>query len=295
MNLTEEQIETWAKAPSETEDARCTNAISQTTNALRAHFGNSVTFIRQGSHTNRTNIRVDSDVDLAVVHNGYYFPDTTFLSAADKALHGASFSPATYTFFQYKSEVEAILRATFGTNSVERKAKCLRVAGNTNRTPIDIVPAFEHHRLSAPHVVSAKGIEFLADSGPQVYSFPEQHYQNGVTKNDNTSRTFKSMVRILKRTRGRLAELGLIEQDAMPSFMLECLVWNVPNPTFRQATWRDIAAEVTAKIWNDMQNPEVANNYAEVCDLRWLFRGNPRHTPAQVEAFMLQAWRLITQ
>ena len=76
MNLTEEQIGNWSKAPSETEDARCINAVSQSINALRAHFGNSLAFVRQGSHTNRTNIRIDSDVDMAVVHTGYHFSDT---------------------------------------------------------------------------------------------------------------------------------------------------------------------------------------------------------------------------
>lgn len=294
MRLTDEQIGNWSGAPSETEDARCTNAVSQVTQALRGKFGNSLNLIRQGSYTNRTNIRVDSDVDLAAVHTGYYYPDTTFLSPVDKTRHDAGFVVSEYSFAQYKSDVETTLRSVFGTAMVERKNKCIRVAGNTNRTPIDVVPAFEHHRYASYGVVSVKGIEFAPDNGQhRVNSFPEQHYTNGVSKNTRTSRNFKAMVRILKRSRQRLIEEKVIGADTMPSFFLECLVWNVPDTTFNGSTWRTLAAAVTSKIWNDMRNPEIAKTYAEVSDLKWLFSG--QRTYAQAEEFMLHAWRLLTQ
>ena len=143
---------------------------------------------------------------MAAVHIQYYFPDTSFLTPTDKARHDTAFRSSNYTFGQYKNEVESALRLAFGDSMVERKNKCLRVAGNTNRTPIDIVPAFEHHRYSSYDVVSYKGIEFFSDAGPRIYSFPEQHYQSGVTKNADTSRSFKAMVRILKRVRQRLVD-----------------------------------------------------------------------------------------
>src|SRR3989344_1778846 len=87
MAVEENQINRWATPPSETENEKCENAVSQITSALRDHFGNDISFIRQGSHRNRTNIRLDSDIDIAVVHNGYHFPDVSFMGDADKQRH----------------------------------------------------------------------------------------------------------------------------------------------------------------------------------------------------------------
>ena len=124
-----------------------------------------------------------------------------------------------------------------------------------------------------------------------MFSFPEQHYANGVAKNEQTGRSFKSIVRILKNARGRLIEKGLISADLMPSFFLECLVWNAPDSCFANDTWRADAEAVTLNVWQAMQNSS-AQDYAEVCDLRRLFRGTDR-TPAQASEFMRHAWDFI--
>lgn len=295
MNMSEEQIALWAKAPSETEDQKCLNAISQAMDAVRARFGNRVTFIRQGSHTNRTNIRIDSDVDIAAVHTGFYFPDISALTPADVSQYNANRSNANYTFSQYKAEVEQALRDAFGTTAVQRKNKCIRVSGNTNRVNADIVPAFEHHRFSSYGVVSAKGIGFEPDQGDRVRSFPEQHYANGVTKNASTQRAFKRTVRILKRTRNHLIDQGALAPDAISSFFIESLVWNVPSEFFLKNTWREVANSVTSKIWNDMRDPAIATDYLEVSHLLWLFKGNQKRTYKQAEDFMLLAWKQLTK
>jgi len=293
MNVSEDQLASWSQAPSETEDQKCLTAISAVGDALRARFGNSVKLIRQGSHTNRTNIRADSDVDVVALHTGYYFGDTAFLSAADKSRYEQNFVAADYSFAQYKNDVEQALRSVFG-DAVNRRNKCLRVNGGWNRTTADVVPAYEHKRFSTYQSVSALGIEFVTDQGARIVSFPEQHYANGVRKNDDTRRVFKAAVRILKHVRNRLAEQRIIVPDSMSSYFVECLVWNVPNDGFGKSTWREVVESVTGKIWNDMRNPSIATNYAEVSDLHWLLRGGTR-TAQQAEEFMLQAWRHVTQ
>lgn len=291
MPLTDDQINGWAKPPSETESEKCENAISQASDALRAHFGNAIAFIRQGSHRNRTNIRIDSDVDLAVVHTGFHFTDKSALSDADKAIFEANRIPASYAYSQFKADCHSVLSAKFGTDSVERKSKCIRVLGNTNRVNADIVPAYEHHRLNANGQVSVKGITFVPDKGSQVNSYPEQHYANGVAKNEATGKAFKSCVRVLKNARNHLVDLGTINKELMSSHFLECLVWNAPNSCFANKTYREDAIAVTAKIWNDMRNGN-SKDYAEVSDLLWLFRGGKRK-PEDAEKFMLAAWTLL--
>mgnify|MGYP001582740555 FL=1 len=81
----------------------------------------------------------------------------------------------------------------------------------------------------------------------------------------------------------------------MPSFFIESLAWNAPNSCYTGKTYREDALAVSDKIWNDMQTPTIANNYAEVSDLHWLFRGQSKRTHARAQDFMLQVWSHIKE
>lgn len=293
MQVDDNQIDRWATPPSETEDEKCENAVAQITDALRARFGTSITIIRQGSHRNRTNVKRDSDIDIAVVHDDYFFPDVSGLSEIDKSLYQKYRVPASYSFSDFKKDVHATLLAKFGVGTAERKNKCIRVSGSSTRVDADVVPAYEHRRFSSYDVVSATGLAFNTDKGDRIHSFPDQHYKNGVKKNDETSRSYKSVVRIIKNVRNRLVSLGEIKEGDISSFFIESLVWNVPNSYFTGATWRGDAESVALKIWSDMRDTAIAHNYAEVSDLQWLFRGQTHRTPKQAEDFMLKVWSFV--
>lgn len=293
MNVSDERINIWAGAISETEEDKCQTAISQITDAIRDHFGYGITIVKQGSHRNRTNIRADSDVDIAVVHDSYYFPDIQKLSASDKLLHEQNSTDAQYKFSQFKSDVHSVLQKKFGLISVERKNKCIRVKGNSTRINADVVPAYGHKRFYAYNQIEAQGIGFVTDDSTwTTHSFPDQHYANGVSKNTATDRSYKAVVRILKNVRNELVAKNSILGDSMTSFFIESLVWNAPNPSFSGTNYRNIARDVIATIWADMRDPEKSKKYAEVSDLHWLFRG--QRTPAQAEDFMLKAWHYLT-
>lgn len=293
MQINEDQINRWAKAPSDTENEKCENAISSITDTLRSHYGNSITIIRQGSHHNRTNIRLDSDVDFAVVHDDYFFPDISNLSYADKELYRKYRSPADYVFSQFKTDLHDILQRKFGSSSVQRKNKCIKVTGNSYRINADVVPAYVHKRLSSYGVVESEGIEFVTDAGVRVKSFPEQHYKNGVRKNDDTNRAYKSVVRILKNIKNHFVDEGILTPETMPSFFIENLVWNVPKDYFESKTWREDIENIAWKIWGDMTKTETANKYAEISDLMWLFGRHTNRTHKQAEDFMLMAANLV--
>lgn len=291
MNVTDDRLALWARPLSETEDTKCTNACEQVTSVMRNQFGNDVRVFIQGSYANRTNVRQDSDVDIVVVHTGFYFPDTSFLPREQEQLYWSNFTSSIYTFDQFRREVHAVLNTTFPL-MIEPKEKCLKVRGNTNRVNADVVPAFEHYRLSSHTAIQHKGIAFNTLSGEKVVSFPDQHYKNGVAKNDRTGRTYKQVVRILKNVRHALIENGTIDQKLVSSYFIECLVWNVSDDFFVGTSLRDITRNVIRKIWNDMRESSIGNNYAEICDLHWLLRG-PTKTPAQAELFALKAWNYL--
>ncbi len=287
MAVTEDQLNRWASAPSETENVKCENAIRVVSEALRAHFGDSIYFVRQGSHRNRTNIRLESDVDLAVVHSGYYFPDIDAMPAQDQQRFNNERTTAAYPYEKFKSDVYSVLQNTLGTANVERKSKCIRIKANTSRVNADVVPVYEHTRYQSYGVPIVRGVGFIPDgSSSPIYSYPEQHYANGTAKNTETHHAYKSIVRILKNMRDELTD------KQMPSFMIESAVWNVPNRLFNEMRWRDSVSFVTAQIWQDMQNATRANEYVEVSGYWRLFPGAKR-TPQQMQDFMLQAWQYV--
>lgn len=61
----------------------------------------------------------------------------------------------------------------------------------------------------------------------------EQGYvANGVRKNDATSCSFKKAVRIVNKPRNEREDSGVSSARAMTSFLIENLIWNVPDEIF---------------------------------------------------------------
>ena len=55
------------------------------------------------------------------------------------------------------------------------------------------------------------------------------YIENGIAKNSNTYRRFKRLTRLHRKLRYKMLENGETLSDNITSFLLECLVWNVPN------------------------------------------------------------------
>ena len=74
----ESDFRKWAKPPGITEEQRIENAEKSIRNAIRASEKlreRNVRVFTHGSYKNNTNVRRDSDVDIAVVAYHTFFPD----------------------------------------------------------------------------------------------------------------------------------------------------------------------------------------------------------------------------
>jgi hypothetical protein len=289
MAVTEDQLARWARGPSETEADRCETTVRRITEALRGELGARISVFAQGSYRNKTNVRQDSDVDVVVRDNWTYFSDTGQMSPAALQQYNAAHLAPDHTFEQFKSQAHRLLTATFGTR-VQRRNKCIFVPGASTGVNGDVVPAFVHKRFDRDGGIIAEGIEFVADKGGKFDSFPEQHYNNGVAKNDGTSRMFKRMVRILKNVRGALVDQGMITEEAISSFFIECLVFNAPNASFAGDTYFRASKNVIDALWEGT-NDAVNNEFVEVNRLKWLFVGE--RTIPQARAFLQAAYTFI--
>jgi predicted nucleotidyltransferase len=291
MAISEQQLLTWSKPVSTTEDEKCKRAISQITDAIRNKFGNSVTVFVQGSYKNNTNVRKDSDVDIVVRHDGYFYHDLQRLNEHDKKEYEANWKPGDYQFDQLKTDVHNALIAVFGSDA-KRKNKCIEVLGNTYRITGDVVPCFVHKRFATLSTVEVEGIQFYADDAPiKIVSFPNQHYENGVIKTESTGRMYKRTVRILKVIMNTLIDNNSIAEKLVSSFFIESLVYNVPNSLFISGNYIQTLKNIIAKIYNDMDEPEISGKYVEVSGYKWLFGSEAKRPPSVARQFMLSCWQ----
>lgn len=289
MNFTEQQLITWSKPVSTSEDQKCQNAISQITAALKAKFGSKISIFLQGSYRNNTNVRLNSDVDIVMRYDDAFYPDLQRLSEADKATYNAQRTPAGYDFDELKADTQAALKAVF-TTDVERKNKCIQVNGNTYRVTADVIPCFVLRRFKTLHTIEAEGIKFYSDNGSEIISFPNQHYSNGTTKTEQTFRLYKRMVRILKVMNYRLIDNGTISDKLVSSFFIECLVYNVPNGNFISGNYTQTLRNVIVKIYEDMKSNA---DYTEVNQLLWLFSNKNPRTRQNALDFMQNCWNYM--
>lgn len=286
MNFTEQQLINWSKPVSTSEDERCKNAISQVTESLRKKFGSKVSIFLQGSYRNNTNVRMNSDVDIVMRYDDIFYSDLQRLSESDKTIYWERTVSAEYKFDQLKADTESALRASFGA-SIERKNKCIQVTGNTYRITADVIPCFVLKRPATLEKMEAEGIKFYSDRGDEIISFPEQHYNNGVYKTNQTSRLYKRMVRILKVVNNRLIDEAKISDNLASSFFIECLVYNVPNNYFLSGNYTQTLRQVIVKIYEDMK---AQADYTEVSGLKWLFSSSAPRTRQHAIDFMQACW-----
>jgi len=289
----ESVFSTWAQGPSKTEQEKAANAERQIRQAIQdssALQNRDIRVFTQGSYRNRVNVRKESDVDVGVLCFDTYFPE--YADDNVKAQVSQFSMPATYTYRQFKAELQQSLVARFGSSHVTRGDKAFQIDENTYRVNADVAAFFEHRRyFSVAHYHS--GVEMLTDKGKSLINWPDQHYENGVSKNTSTSRRYKRAVRILKTLRNEMANAGIRAAEPIPSFLIECLVWNAPNGAFDRYDYRSMMRAVLANLFNDTINGERCNEWGEVSELKYLFRMSQPWSREQAHAFLGAAWDYI--
>jgi hypothetical protein len=285
----------WSKGPSETEKQRAENAERQIREAVASNEKLNKRNIRvftQGSYRNRVNVRKDSDVDIGVLCFDTYFPE--YPDDNVKVLVEKAAEPATYTYATFKNELEEALVARFGRGAVTRGSKAFDVKANYYRVEADVAAFFEHRRYeSATRYLS--GVELIPDDlkPPIIRNWPEQHYENGVGKNDTCRRRYKRIVRVLKSLSNEMASNGIDSVKNTPSFLIECLVWNTPNNYLTRESYVSAVRATLAHLFNQTLNNETCFEWGEVSELKYLFRGSQPWTRIRAHQFISDAWDYV--
>jgi hypothetical protein len=294
----ENTFNSWSKPPGQNEADRIENAVAAVRKALDADdflAVNTKVFV-QGSYRNRVNVRQESDVDIGVLYTGntfypHYPPGKTHEDFRN--------IEATYNYEDFKHRIANALVARFGQSSVKRGNKAFDVHANTYRVDADVVPLFVHRRYSTDGSYIC-GVQLNADDGTRIQNWPErlyneahwpaQHYENGVAKNEVTSRGYKGVVRILKKLRHLMVDRGIDAAKPIPGFLIECLVWNVPDAYLMHDTWDKNVQSALIHLWSNTKTLETCNDWREVNEFKDIFRGSPSKKLAHAHEFINAAW-----
>jgi len=294
----EAQFRDWAKPPSDTEEEKCRHAITAVRKAVNASAlitKHDIEVFVQGSYRNNTNVRLESDVDICVRCTDVFFDDYSIAKRVTRTQTG--YASSTYTYAQLKDDVGAALRAYFGKDEVKRGNKAFDLHENTYRVDADVVATFEY-RLFTDRIVDGEylyhaGTKFYSDDGKEVINWPHQNYENGAAKNKRTGRRFKGMVKVLKSLACEMIEKGIKVAEPIPSYLAECLVYNVPDAGFNHDTYTADVRYVLATIHNATLNDEACQRWLEVNEIKFLFHATQHWTRMQAHAFIAAAWRYV--
>lgn len=286
----EPQFLLWSRPPGNTELDKCNNAETAIKNAIstseKLKERDTRTFAH-GSYKNNTNVRGDSDVDIAVVCYDSFFHD--YPEGTTSETFGNS--PASYHCDTFKNEVEEALVDYFGRRSIIRGNKAFDIKENSYHVEADAA-AFLEHRRYHKNGTYISGVELRTDNGTpfRVINWPEQHYDNGVGKNSDTGRRYKSVVRIVKSLCNEMADKNIPQAKNIMGFLIECLVWNVPNGKFGHARLSADIRESLAYLFNNTMEDKDCSEWGEVCELKYLFRTSQKWTRQQAHDFIGAAW-----
>ncbi|WP_181707168.1 hypothetical protein [Chthonobacter rhizosphaerae] len=239
-----ERFRHWERPESTTETKRIERARNMVQEALANNEWlnrEGCRLAQQGSFTNRTNTRGESDIDLRVQHPSLVirYGDGVNTDLAYNAMaYYDTGRPFQSILAEMRKHIVTDLVGSFGRAAVDDTGKrAIRVNGlEGSRAEVDVVPAFTLHfirrgfSLMQPYITT-EGVGLLNPPADWTFNFPDLHIANGRSKRQRTGLQFKRVVRIIKRMQSDMMAYEATDKR-VPSFLIECLVHSVEDGFF---------------------------------------------------------------
>ena len=235
MAIPESQLETWAHQGAVTTAKSTADSIKNALNSY-SDWPDGIDFevYLQGSYKNDTNIRGDSDVDVVAQLNS-----TLYSNLSEDQERILRLTPASYGWSNFKADVLQALKSYYGQVQVTEGNKSIKIKANNGRLPADVIACCQYRKYKTVNSYDyVEGMYFWTKNDDrQIINYPKIHYDNGVSKHQNSSQWYKPVVRLFKNSRGS------ISGDATPSYFLECMLYNVPDLKFG-TSYRDTFCDI---------------------------------------------------
>lgn len=245
-----------------------------------------ISVLVQGSYSNNTCVRGDSDVDIAIIIDEPF--KTKYPDGADNSTYG--FSSTSFDILGFKSRIASLFDKTL-TVSVQSKNKSILIGGNSQIKKADIVSCQRLRNYRACNSYEEKrfipGIAITTNDGSIIYNYPEIHQRNDIEKNVRTDGWYKRIVRVFKNIAYDLKEQNIFGKE-LSSFVIECMLYNVDDFYYKN----DMMHFGTVKdrilcICNWLeQHFDDFNKFVEVNGLNYLFTNSNNRDPYVFQNFI---------
>lgn len=245
----------------------------------------------KGSYANNTNVQTDSDVDIGVQCQEvmYWEEEKAGVRTGGTPYEG----PWTPT--KLRSELRSALVAKFGSDAVDDSGStAFTIRSSSARVDADVVPCFDYRYYfeSGGH---RDGCKVFPTTGSSFVNYPDQQLSKGNAKNNRTGTLYKKAVRVMKRTENAMVADGAHRE--VPSFVIECLVYNCPDSVFARSTWTDRVSGILVHVWEGLQGDREPTNdddrWLEVNECKYLFHSRQKWTRKDGRDFAYAAWNYL--
>jgi len=282
----EDQLSRWTGPSSDTEKDKQDRTERMIREAIDSHEpfnGCSLKVYAKGSYANNTNVRADSDVDIAVECT-----DVLYWEESEKGVHapGEPYE-GIWTPAKLRAELVSAMKAKFSTQVDSSGSTAIQINSNLARVDADVVPCFSF-RYYMKHG-SIDGTKIFKTDGSNIVNYPAQQLEYGIAKNKQTGYAYKKGVRLLKRIENNMAKDGSFRE--LPSFFIECLAYNCPNTVFSHSTWEERLRVMLVHIWEQLQGDEPdTDRWMEANECFFLLHSDQKLSRKDGREFAKAAW-----
>lgn len=285
----EEQLSGWTGPSSPTEQEKQERTERMIREAVEAHAafdGYDIAVYTKGSYANNTNVKTDSDVDVAVQCG-----EAMYWDEASEGAHPPSTSyTGIWTPDRLRLELGAALEKKFPVQVDSSGSTAFRIHSSSARVDADVVPCFDYRYYFSPSSYR-EGSKIFKKDGGSLVNYPAQQLEKGVEKDGQTRGCYKQAVRIMKRVENLMVDNCAHRE--VPSFFVECLVYNCPNDILLRPSWTETIRGVIGHIWEGLQGPEPSDDserWLEASECKYLFHSGQTWTRADGRDFAKAAW-----
>jgi predicted nucleotidyltransferase len=282
----EEQFSRWTSPSSDTEHDKQERTERMIRQAVDAHtpFNNcDLKIYAKGSYANNTNVRADSDVDVAVECKEalYWEEEKQGLYPPGNKYEGV------WTPTKLRSELLVSLKAKFGENVDSSGSTAIQINSGSSRVDADVVPCFSYKYYLENEI--RPGTKIFKTDGSSLVNYPSQQLDHGIAKNKRTGYAYKKGARLLKRVENVMAEGE--EFQELPSFFVECLAYNCPDTVFARSTWTNRLRGMLVYIWEQLQGDEpISGRWVEANECFYLFHPSQDWSREDGREFAKASW-----
>lgn len=282
----EDKLSGWTGPSSNSEQEKQERTERMIRQAIDAHtpFNDcNLKVYAKGSYANNTNVRADSDVDIAVeCTEAEYWDESKPGFHTPRGRYEGIWTPA-----KLRTELVAALKATFTGQVDDTGSTAIMINSGSARVDADVVPCFSYCYYFES--TTRQGTKIFKTDGTSLVNYPAQQLEYGIAKNKRTGYAYKKGVRLLKRIENAMAEDGTFRE--LPSFFIECLVFNCPDPVFAHSTWTERLRGMLFHIWDQLQGDEPdTERWVEANDSFFLFRPGQKWSREDGREFAKAAW-----